>query len=87
MDPYVKRCVAVGGDVVEMKAGRLFVNGQPEKMMGDAEVQHSYIVYTNNEIDINALNKNLTYLPIRSGTNWNNIIINFKDLQINYWQI
>ena len=64
MDPYVKRCVAVGGDVVEMKAGRLFVNGQPEKMMGDAEVQHAYVVYTNNEIDINALYKNLTYLPI-----------------------
>jgi signal peptidase I len=57
MDPYVKRCVAVGGDVVEMKAGRLFVNGQPEKMMGDAEVQHSYVVYANNEIDINSYKK------------------------------
>lgn len=63
-DPYVKRCVAVGGDVVEMRAGRLFVNGQPEKLMGDAEVQHSYIVYTRSEIDINYLWKNLAYLPI-----------------------
>ena len=63
-DPYVKRCVAVGGDVLEMKAGRLFINGKPEKLMGDAEVQHSYIVYTRAEIDINYLWKNLAYLPI-----------------------
>jgi signal peptidase I len=63
-DPYVKRCVAVGGDVVEMRAGRLFINGQPEKLMGDAQVQHSYIVYTRSEIDINYLWKNLVYLPI-----------------------
>lgn len=63
-DPYVKRCVAVGGDVVEMRAGRLFINGKPEKMMGDAQVQHSYIVYTRSEIDINYLWKNLVYLPI-----------------------
>lgn len=63
-DPYVKRCVAVGGDVVEMRAGRLFINGKPEKLMGDAEVQHSYIVYTRAEIDINYLWKNLAYLPI-----------------------
>ena len=63
-DPYVKRCVAVGGDVVEMRAGRLFINGQPEKMMGDAQVQHSYIIYTRSELDINYLWKNLVYLPI-----------------------
>ena len=63
-DPYVKRCVAIGGDVVEMRAGRLFINGQPEKLMGDAQVQHSYIVYTRSAIDINYLWKNLVYLPI-----------------------
>ena len=63
-DPYVKRCVAVGGDVVEMRAGRLFINGQPEKMMGDAEVQHSYIVFTRSEIDLDYLWKNLAYLPV-----------------------
>jgi signal peptidase I len=32
--------------------------------MGDAQVQHSYIVYTRSEIDINYLWKNLVYLPI-----------------------
>ena len=54
-DPYVKRLVAVGGDTVEMRAGKLFVNGQPEKQLGDAEVQHNYILQTSSEIDINNL--------------------------------
>ncbi len=54
-DPYVKRCVAVGGDTVEMRAGRLFVNGQPEKIMADAEMQHDYYLQTTSEIDLNAL--------------------------------
>ena len=54
-DPYVKRCVAVAGDFLEMRNGRLFVNGQPEKRMGDAEVQYSYILQTKDELDVNAL--------------------------------
>ena len=54
-DPYVKRCVAVAGDVLEMRNGRLFVNGQPEKRMGDAEVQYNYILQTKDELDVNAL--------------------------------
>lgn len=54
-DPYVKRCVAVGGDTVEMRGGRLFVNGQPEKIMADAEMQHDYFLQTTSEIDLNNL--------------------------------
>lgn len=63
-DPYVKRCVAVGGDVVEMRSGRLFVNGKPEQRMGDAEVQHSYVVYTRSAIDLDYLWNRLAYLPV-----------------------
>ena len=63
-DPYVKRCVAVAGDVVEMRAGNLYINGKPEVQMADAEVQRSYIIYTRSEIDIDYLWKNLAYLPI-----------------------
>jgi signal peptidase I len=63
-DPYVKRCVAVGGDVVEMRAGNLYINGKPEVQMADAEVQRSYTIYTRSEIDIDYLWKNLAYLPI-----------------------
>jgi len=45
-DPYVKRCVATAGDTFEMRAGRLFVNGKPETVLGDQEVQHRYMVTT-----------------------------------------
>ena len=54
-DPYVKRCVAVGGDTVEMRAGRLFVNGQAEHRLGDAEVEHDYVLQTKSEVDFNSL--------------------------------
>lgn len=64
-DPYVKRCVAVGGDVVEFRSGRLFVNGQPEKRMADAEVQHSYIVQTSSQLDIPGLYKIYGFLPVQ----------------------
>jgi signal peptidase I len=32
--PYVKRVVAVAGEVVELRAGRLYVNGQPRDFAG-----------------------------------------------------
>ncbi len=32
--PYVKRVVAVAGEVVELRAGRLYVNGQPRDFEG-----------------------------------------------------
>jgi signal peptidase I len=32
--PYVKRVVAIGGEVVELRSGRLFVNGQPRNFDG-----------------------------------------------------
>ncbi|MCT3671620.1 S26 family signal peptidase [Elizabethkingia anophelis] len=66
-DPYVKRVVGIPGDVIEMRNGRLFVNNQPEKIMGDAEVQHSYLVYTSSALDINRLWKVYGYLPLQEG--------------------
>jgi len=32
--PYVKRVVAVAGDTVELRGGRLYVNGQPRDFVG-----------------------------------------------------
>lgn len=64
-DPYVKRCVAVAGDVIEFKAGKLFVNGQPEKRLGDAEVQHAYTVETDSQLDIQRLYTVYGFLPVR----------------------
>ncbi|MDX9882043.1 MAG: signal peptidase I [Prolixibacteraceae bacterium] len=42
---YIKRCVGIPGDVIELKEGQLFVNGKPqEKFTG---VQYDYRVATN----------------------------------------
>ncbi|WP_284463903.1 signal peptidase I [Chryseobacterium sp.] len=64
-DPYVKRCVATAGDTFEMRAGRLFVNGKPETVLGDQEVQHRYIVTTENQLDIPTLYKAYGFLPVQ----------------------
>ncbi|MFP3835255.1 signal peptidase I [Chryseobacterium sp. SIMBA_028] len=64
-DPYVKRCVATAGDTFEMRAGRLFVNGKPETILGDQEVQHRYIVTTENQLDIPTLYKAYGFLPVQ----------------------
>jgi len=64
-DPYVKRVVAIPGDMIEMRSGRLFVNDKPEERMGDAEVQHSYLVYTSNALDIEQLWKVFGYIPFQ----------------------
>lgn len=63
-DPYVKRCVATAGDTFEMRAGRLFVNGKPETVLGDQEVQHAYVVNTKEQLDIPALYKGYGFLPV-----------------------
>lgn len=79
-DAYVKRCVAVGHDVVEMKQGRLWVNGKPEQMMGDQEVQYAYLVYTTEPIDVNALWKRLGYLPLQEHTTDQGFVYQFQGL-------
>lgn len=64
-DPYVKRCVATAGDTFEMRAGRLFVNGKPETVLGDQEVQHRYMVTTGSQLDIPALYNTYGFLPVQ----------------------
>jgi len=64
-DPYVKRCVAVAGDTFEMRNGRLFVNGNPETVLGDQQVQHSFTVNTGTQLDIPALYNVYGFLPVR----------------------
>ncbi len=41
---YIKRCVGIPGDVLELKEGQLFVNGNEQTVFGG--VQYNYIVTT-----------------------------------------
>jgi len=51
-DNYVKRCVAVAGDTLELQHGRVFVNGAPQKEIPG--IQYAYYVKTNG-MPINSL--------------------------------
>ncbi|WP_185290164.1 signal peptidase I [Chryseobacterium lactis] len=79
-DPYVKRCVATAGDTFEMRAGRLFVNGKPETVLGDQEVQHRYIVTTDSQLDIPTLYKAYGFLPVQEVQQNGGYIYGFQGL-------
>ncbi len=42
---YIKRCVGISGDEIQIKAGQLFVNGKPQKEIPG--MQFDYVVKTN----------------------------------------
>jgi signal peptidase I len=44
MDPYIKRCVAVSGDTIQIKNGQAFINGNEQEHFTD--MQYNYIVKT-----------------------------------------
>ncbi|MCZ2084443.1 MAG: signal peptidase I [Flavobacteriales bacterium] len=79
-DPYVKRCVAVAGDVLEMRAGRLFVNGKPEVTLGDQQKQHKYIATTGSQLDIPALYKIYGFLPVQEIQTQSGFMYDFQGL-------
>ena len=79
-DPYVKRLVAVAGDTFEMRDGRLFVNGKPETVLGDQEVQHRYIVHTGSQLDIPSLYNTFGFLPVQEIPNGGQFIYAFQGL-------
>lgn len=79
-DPYVKRCVAAAGDNFEMRGGRLFVNGKPETVLGDQEVQHGYVVITSSQLDIPALYKIYGFLPVHEEEHNGGYVYGFQGL-------
>ena len=79
-DPYVKRCVAVGGDTFEMRAGRMYINGKPERRLADAQVQHAYFVETSEQLDIAALYQAYGFLPLQEGQTEKGFVYRFQGL-------
>ncbi len=79
-DPYVKRCVGIPGDVIEFRAGRLFVNNQPEKILGDEEQQHKFVVRSSEQLDIPRLYKLYGFLPVREGQDDKGFVYEFQGL-------
>lgn len=45
-DPYVKRCVGIPGDKIQVIDGNLYINNKPEEIKPDEQQQRSYFVYT-----------------------------------------
>jgi signal peptidase I len=57
-DNYVKRCAAIAGDTLEIRAGRAWVNGEPQPALPG--IQYTYVIRTNgtsiNERTLDKLN-------------------------------
>ena len=57
---YVKRCVGIPGDSLEIRDGKIFVNNEPLKLPQKAKPQYSYVVTTNGKgLNLKTLYKSL----------------------------
>lgn len=69
---YIKRAVGISGDVVQIKGGDLFVNGEPA--MQPEEMQYSYDVITNRPLTVGFLNdygvNPDSYVPFSDGSGY-----------------
>lgn len=79
-DPYVKRCVAIAGDEIQLKDGRLFVNGKPEQRLGDQEVQHAYFVETSEQLNVGDLYNKYGFLPLIENQTDKGFVYRFQGL-------
>ncbi len=46
---YVKRCVGIAGDTLEIKDGYVYINGEKNKLNDRAELKFSYYVQSKNK--------------------------------------
>jgi signal peptidase I len=57
-DNYIKRCVAVGGETIQVKDGILFVNGQKNTIAPGAQHNYNVLVKNNTPLDFEVLKEN-----------------------------
>jgi len=86
MDHYIKRCVAVGGDSVEIRNRQLYINGKPAQKLSKLEFLYN-VTYTGSELNKRNLStlgvseediRNKEFDPI---TNTYNYILNLTEEQ------
>ena len=77
---YIKRCVAIAGDEIEIKDGILFVNGKQGEMA--EEMQYKYYVQFKNPMPTNSKNRsyfkqefNVNYADVKSVNQANTLLI------------
>ncbi len=66
--------------MIEFRAGRLFVNNAPEKILGDEYQQHGYIVKTASQLDIPQLYKAYGFLPVQENQTNEGFVYAFQGL-------
>ncbi|MBN09191.1 MAG: signal peptidase I [Flavobacteriaceae bacterium] len=54
---YVKRCIAIAGDTLQIKDGIVYINGQKNILPEWAKIQHTYIAYSSQGISSRKLIK------------------------------
>ncbi|MFD0798573.1 signal peptidase I [Maribacter chungangensis] len=54
---YVKRCVGIPGDSLEVRNGYVFVNGKQLELPGSAKPQFDYLIYSSKGVSSRLLNK------------------------------
>ncbi|MGN6569440.1 MAG: signal peptidase I, partial [Flavipsychrobacter sp.] len=74
-DNLIKRCIGIPGDVVEVRNGRVYVNGQPNTLFPHAKL--NYLVHTNGMAP--SLDENLEFVK---QLNANTYIYNLENDQI-----
>jgi signal peptidase I len=67
---YVKRCVGIPDDKIEIKNGVLLVNNKPQEIPERAKVQYAYkIAYNKDENTLNSINEVLIDVDMTDGYN------------------
>lgn len=68
-DNYIKRCVAVSGDVIEIKQGVVYINGQKGKEFPHAQTEYLVTTNGNSVVPLEFLEENDIASPIRYNQN------------------